>query len=89
MPKEEQKRANEKESIVIPKLLTADDVAETIGITAQEVDHLADGGKLGHVKLTDTKKAYTMDLVAEFIDGETYRRSWRWDEIKLECESFG
>jgi|GEM_PF-6359523 len=89
MPKEDQKQANEKESIVIPRLLTADEVAEIIGITAEEVDHLAVEGKLGHVELTDTKKAYTMDLIAEFIEGETYRRHWRWDDIKLEVESYG
>jgi hypothetical protein len=63
--------------------------SDILGITAEEVNHLSDEGKLGHVELTDTKKAYTMDLVAEFVEGETYRRSWRWDEIKTECESFG
>jgi hypothetical protein len=89
MPKQEQRPTNEKECIVIPRLLTADDVGEILGITAEEVNHLADEGKLGHVELTDTKKAYIMDLVAEFIEGETYRRHWRWDEIKLEVESFG
>jgi hypothetical protein len=89
MPQKEQKQSNEQECIVIPRLLTADDVAEILGITAEEVDHLADEGKLGHVELTHTKKAYTMDLVAEFIEGETYQRSWRWDQIKAECENFG
>jgi hypothetical protein len=74
MPRREQKQANVEEGIVIPRLLTADDVAEILGITAEEVDHLANKGKLGHVALTDTKKAYTMDLVAEFVEGETYRR---------------
>jgi hypothetical protein len=76
MPKEGQKRMIEKESIVIPRLLTADEVAEILGITAEEVDHLADDARLGHVALTDTKKAYTMDLVADFIEGETYGRHW-------------
>jgi hypothetical protein len=89
MPKREQKQAEEKEDIVIPRLLTAEDVGEILGITAEEVDHLADEGKMGHVELTDTKKAYTMDLVAEFIEGETYRRHWRWDQMKSECEDFG
>ena len=89
MPKKEQKQANGEEGIVIPKLLTAEDVGEILGITADEVNHLADEGKLGHVELTDTKKSYTMDLVAEFIDGETYRRHWRWDNMKLEVESYG
>jgi hypothetical protein len=89
MPKQEQRPTNEEDCIVIPRLLTADDVGEILGITAEEVNHLADEGKLGHVELTDTKKAYTMDLVAEFVERETYRRHWRWDEIKLEVESFG
>jgi hypothetical protein len=88
MPKEERRKTNEEESIAIPRLLTADEVAEILGITAEEVDHLADDARLGHVALTDTKKAYTMDLVAEFIEGETYGRHWRWDEMKLECENF-
>jgi hypothetical protein len=73
----------------IPTLLTADDVAKILGITGEEVDNLANEGRLGYVELTDKKKAYTMDLIAEFIEGETYRRSWRWDEIKLEVESYG
>lgn len=73
----------------IPRLLTADDVGKTLGITGEEVNNLADEGKLGHVELTDKKKAYTMDLITEFIKGETYRRSWRWDEVRRECESFG
>ncbi|MGO9571034.1 MAG: hypothetical protein ACLP5H_26215 [Desulfomonilaceae bacterium] len=77
MLNEGKKQANGKEDIVIPRLLTAEDVAEILGITAEEVDHLADDARLGHVALTDTKKAYTMDLVAEFIEGETYGRHWR------------
>lgn len=73
----------------IPRLLTANEVAVILGINEDEVNNLAHEGKLGHVELTESKKAYTMDLVAEFIKGETYRRHWRWDEIKLEVESFG
>ena len=73
----------------IPRLLSADDVGEILGISGEEVNNLAEQGKLGCVELTDNKRAYTMDLVAEFIEGETYHRSWRWDEIKSECENFG
>ncbi|MFC1833219.1 hypothetical protein ACFL2Q_00625 [Thermodesulfobacteriota bacterium] len=73
----------------IPKLMTSEDVAEILGISDEEVNHLASEGRIGFVELTATKKAYTMGLVAEFIEGETYRRSWRWDQIKSECENFG
>ncbi len=89
MPKKERKQANEKEDFVIPRLLTAEDVGEILGITGEEVNHLAYEGKIGHVELTETKKAYTMDLVAEFIEAETYSRDWKWDEIKAEVEAYG
>jgi hypothetical protein len=71
------------------RLLSANEVGKMLGITEQEVHELAEEDRMGYVRLTETKKAYTMELVAEFIEAETYRRSWRWDEIKSKVEAFG
>lgn len=71
------------------RLLSANEVGKMLGITEQEVNELAEEERIGYVRLTDTKKAYTMELVAEFLKGEAYRRSWRWDEIKSAVEAFG
>jgi hypothetical protein len=71
------------------RLLSANEVGTMLGITEQEVNELAEEERIGYVRLTETKKAYTMELVAEFVEAETYRRSWRWDEIKSKVEAFG
>jgi hypothetical protein len=71
------------------RLLSANEVGKMLGITEQEVSELAEEERIGYVRLTETKKAYTMELVAEFVKGETYQRSWRWDEIKSKVEAFG
>jgi hypothetical protein len=71
------------------RLLSANEVGTMLGITWQEVNELAEEERIEYVRLTETKKAYTMELVAEFVEAETYRRSWRWDEIKSKVEAFG
>jgi hypothetical protein len=85
---EERRETIQEESIGIQRVLSAKEVGEMLGISEQEVNQLAEEGRIGYVRLTDTKKAYTMELVAEFIRGETYPRSRRWNEDEIMYEFF-
>ncbi len=84
---EQKKQTNEEESIVIPRLLSAQEVGEILGISAKTVNKLARQGRLGYVELTTRKKAFTKELVEEFIKAETYPRDWTWDEARAMQEA--
>ncbi len=74
MLEEEKKQTKEKEDIDIPRLLSAQEVGEMLGISERAVKKLVSEGRLGYVRLTGNRRVFTMELVAEFVEGETVRR---------------
>jgi excisionase family DNA binding protein len=75
MLEEEKKQTKEKEDIDIPRLLTAQEVGEMLGISERAVNRLVREGRLGYVRLTGNRRLFTTELVGEFIRAETVRRS--------------
>ena len=67
MLEEKKKQTKEDENIDIPRLLSAQEVGEILGISERAVNRLVREGRLGYVRLTGSKKAFTLDLVGEFI----------------------
>jgi len=73
-------RTNENESIVIPRLLTAKEVADILRITEEDVNDLVGQERLGCMELTAHMRGFTKELVEEFIRAETVHRNPMWDE---------
>lgn len=87
MQNEETRQKNDEETRVSPKLLTATEVGEMLGISARTVNRLARTGKLGCVQLTDRDRKFTTELVQEFIEAETHHRDPIWDEAQAIWEA--
>ncbi len=51
-------------------------MGETLGISAKTANKLAKVGRIGYVRLTDSKWVFTMELVEEFIKAETNHRDF-------------
>ena len=64
----------EEERIAVPRLMTAKDIGEMLGISARMVNKLARVGRLGCVQLTPRKRLFTKELVEEFIQAVTFHR---------------
>jgi hypothetical protein len=60
-----------------------------LGISERAVNRLVREGRLGYVRLTGSKKAFTLDLVGEFIRGETVGRAQGRDEDQVRGVSSG
>lgn len=60
-------RTKEEEYIDIPRLMSAQEVGEILGISERAVNRLVREGRLGYVRLTGSKKVFTLELVGEFI----------------------
>jgi len=88
MLQEEKKQTNEEESIAIPKLLSAKEVGEILGISAKTVHKLTREGRLGCVQITARERRFTRDLVAKFVKAETFDRDWRWDDAHAAWEAY-
>lgn len=80
MLNEQDRWANEEEITPIPKLMTAKEVGEMLGITERTVNKLAKDRRLGCVEITARERRFTMELVEEFIEAETNHRHPMWNE---------
>jgi excisionase family DNA binding protein len=56
------------------QLLTAREVSEILGISESAVYQLTKEGSLGYIKLLRTRKAFTQELVREFLESQTVHR---------------
>jgi excisionase family DNA binding protein len=74
MLNEEKKQTNDEERVTIPRLLSAKDVAEILGISAKTVNKLAREGKLGCVQVTAKERRFTEEQVEEFVESRTIER---------------
>jgi excisionase family DNA binding protein len=52
-------------------LLTADDVAQMLGLTTKNVHQLVRTGELGHVQITPRKRRFTREQVDQFIQNRS------------------
>ncbi len=64
----------ERQVAAVPRLISAAEVGEILGISAKTVHKLARDLRLGSVEITTRKRRFTMELVEEFIEAETYHR---------------
>ncbi len=80
MLERENRETKEEQDINIPKLVDASEVAEILGISERAVKRLVSEGRLGYVRLTGNRRVFTMELVAEFVEGETVRRDPDWND---------
>ena len=78
MQAEQGRQRNDEEGIAIPRLLTVEEVGEILGISPETVDELVAAGRLGYVRLSADKRVFTIELLAEFISGETVHRDEAW-----------
>jgi excisionase family DNA binding protein len=83
------RQTKEEETVDIPRLLSVQEVEEMLGISERAVNRLVREGRLGYVRLTRNKKGFTLNLVREFIKGETIRRSQDGDEDQVRGVSCG
>ncbi len=87
MQKTERSQRQDEQGIMIPRLLSVEEVGEILGISPETVNELVDEFRLGYVRLSATKRAYTMELLAEFIEGETVHRDWGTCAVRAAWEA--
>ncbi len=71
MKKSQETQTVKEEGIGNSRLLSAEDVAEMLGISAKAVSQLAGEGKLACVQLTRRERRFTTEQVEEFIVART------------------
>ena len=69
----------ERQVVAVPRLISAAEAGEILGISAKTVHKLVRSGRLGCVEITTRKRRFTMELVEEFIEAETYHRHEMWN----------
>jgi excisionase family DNA binding protein len=71
MTNNETGKENDPGQILIQKLLSAQDVAEILGISAKTVNKLVREGKLGCVQVTAKERRFTEDQMREYIESRS------------------
>jgi predicted site-specific integrase-resolvase len=67
MSNNEMRKENDQDGIAIPRLLSAKDVGEILGISAKTVNKLVRGTKLGCVQVTAKERRFTEGQVQAYI----------------------
>ena len=71
MSNNEMRKENEQDQIAIPRLLSAKDVGEILGISVKTVNKLVRTGKLGCVQVTTKERRFTNEQVAVYIEDQS------------------
>jgi excisionase family DNA binding protein len=71
MLNEEKKQRNDEERVPIPRLLSARDVAEILGISVKTVNKLVREGKLGCVQVTTRERRFSEEQIRDYIESRS------------------
>jgi excisionase family DNA binding protein len=73
MSNNEMRKENEQDRISVPRLLSAKDVGEILGISVKTVNKLVRAGKLACVQVTTKERRFTEEQVREFLESSTIK----------------
>jgi excisionase family DNA binding protein len=71
MLNEGKKHRNDEERVPIPRLLSARDVGEILGISVKTVNKLVREGKLGCVQVTTKERRFSEEQMREYIESRS------------------